>query len=107
MERFLCVAILSFSALLPLQAGVIGKNWVIHCRDKATVMEQYAAETLQKYIAKSTGMKLKISTKATSPAIKIAYDKTLQREEHLVKALPNGDLLISGGFPSGVIYGAF
>ena len=107
MKHLLCTVFLSVSALLPLQAGVIGKNWVIHCRDKATVMEQYAAETLQKYIAKSTRMKLKITSKGSSPAIRIAYDKKLKREEHLVKVLPNGDLLISGGYPSGVIYGAF
>ena len=85
----------------------LSKNYVIFCRDKATVMEQYAAEILQKYIAKSAGMKLKITSKVSSPAIRIAYDRNLKREEHLVKALPNGDLLISGGFPSGVIYGTF
>ena len=95
-----------FAGVSQLQAGVIGRNWVILCREKPTVMEQYAAETLQKYIAKATRMKLNITSKGSSPAIRIAYDKKLKREEHLVKALPNGDLLISGGFPSGVIYGA-
>ena len=109
MRSLLSLALLFLisAAACQLQAAVIGKNHVIHCREKATVMEEYAAETLQQYIERSTGMKLKITTKLSSPAIRIAYDSKLKREEHLVKALPNGDLLISGGFPSGVIYGAF
>lgn len=107
MKYLICTAFLLFSSLLPLRAVTIGENWVIHCRKDATVTEQYAAETLQKYIAVSTGMKLKITSELSSPAVRIACDDKLKPEEHLVKALPDGDLLVSGGNPSGVIYGAF
>ena len=84
---------------------VIGSEHTIFCGKNPTVMERYAAETLQKYIALSTGMKLRITDKAASPAIRISIDRNLKPEEHLVKADDSGDLLIRGGFPSGVIYG--
>ena len=103
----LCLCLLSAPAALFAGKITLNKNYVICCRENATVMEQYAAETLQKYIARSAGLKLKIVSKISSPAIKIALDSALKREEHLVKAFPNGDLLVSGGVPSGVIYGAF
>ena len=106
MKYFFAAAFFSLSLLLPLQSATIDKTWVIHCREKATAMEEYAAEMLQKYIERSAGLKLKITSEKRSPAIKVAFDPALKREEHLVKALKNGDLLVSGGFPGGVIYGA-
>ena len=98
--------LLTLSFVLPLQGGSIGQNWIIHCRPQASAMEEYAAEMLQKYIEKASGMKLPITSKYRFPAVKVAFDPNLNREEHLVKVLENGDLLVSGGFPGGVIYGA-
>lgn len=110
--KYLLVTVVAFAVIVPVAAVgkdllAIGKKHVILCREKATAMEEYAAETLQKYIARSTGMKLKITAKESSPAIRIAFDEKLKPEEHLVKVTPKGDLLISGGFPAGVYYGAF
>ena len=84
---------------------VIGSEHTIFCGENPTVMERYAAETLQKYIALSTGMKLRIADKVVSPSIQISINRNLKPEEHLVKANASGDLFIRGGFPSGVIYG--
>jgi len=88
-----------------VSAFEITNRWVIVVPGDASESEKFAASEIQDYIRKTTGMELK-TAKEGSPAIIMRPGK-FGPEEWLVKRETNGDLLITGGRPRGVLYGAY
>lgn len=88
-----------------VSAFEITNRWVIVVPGDASESEKFAASEIQDYIRKATGMELKIA-KEGSPAILVRPGK-FEPEEWLVKREKNGDILITGGRPRGVLYGAY
>ncbi len=88
-----------------VSAFEVTNRWVIVVPGDASEAEKYAASEIRDYIRKTTGMDLKITGEG-SPAIIVRPGK-FGPEEWLVKRETNGDLLITGGRPRGVLYGAY
>ncbi len=88
-----------------VSAFEITNRWVIVLPDDASEAEKFAASEIRDYIQKATGMNLKITGEG-SPAI-IVRPGRFESEEWLVQREKNGDLLVTGGRPRGVLYGAY
>lgn len=73
----------------------------------ATSAERYAAKELAEYLEKVTGQKFVITDREDhANGIKLTFDPGLQREEWRLEH-SNGNLVISGGRPRGVLYGVY
>ena len=83
----------------------ITNQWVIVSPNDASESEKFAASEIREYIQKTTGMNLKI-VQDGNPAI-VVRQGSFEPEEWLVKREKNGDLLVTGGHPRGVLYGAY
>ena len=81
-------------------------EWKIVCRKNADASEKYAASKIQEYLRKCANLKLPV-TDSGHPAIVLKPDSKLAPEEWHVAFEQNGDLVIRGGVPGGVLYGAF
>lgn len=113
------IKIFLLTALLSVSLSAFSKNWVIVIPQKADAETVYASEELQTYISHSLKKKIKVVAEnskvsgkkiflgdtafARKSGIKTA---DLQREESRIKAQKN-DIIITGGKPRGVLYGAY
>lgn len=89
-------------------AGSGAPERVIVLPDKPSPAERYAAEELSEYLTKVTGRKLAIvdRTAADRPAIRLIYDPALGPESWKFQCL-NGEPVIAGGRPRGILYGVY
>ena len=96
--------------LLPvlLYGFEIDSSWQIVCPSGAVPTERKAAEETAAYIKKVSGLDLKIvpAAAAGKPAVIIRKDPKMAEEAWDVRRIPEG-LLISGGVPNGILYGAY
>ena len=85
---------------------VLNSKYAIVIPQNASDSEKFAARQLQKYLNQTTGTKLEISTSG-SPAIFVRQDKKLTAERWKIFADSRGDLHITGGYPTGVLYAVY
>ena len=96
-----CVLTLCF--LLTASAVEVNGKWKIVLDAKSSLQEQVAASELQKYLEKVTGKKLPIVRRG-APALIVRGNPALYIEEWQIKHQKDGNILISGGMPRGVIF---
>lgn len=96
--------------LLPffLHGFEIDSNWQIVCPRAAVPTERKAAEETAAYIKKVSGLDLKIvpAAAAGKQAVIIRKDPKMAEEAWNVRRIAEG-VLISGGEPNGILYGAY
>ena len=75
----------------------------------ATEAEQTAAKELAHWLGRAGGGTFPVTSAAPArgPAIVLAHDPALAAEESRIRTTADGRILISGGRPRGVLYGAY
>ena len=107
MKKFLLVLTAAFTAAA-VQAAKIDSSWSIYMPEKYTPTEKKAADEVFFYVEKICKLKLKYTNSNAGKAkvITIKADPSMKIEEHKIEI--NGDkVLISGGLPQGVLFGAY
>ncbi len=85
-------------------------KYKISIPDDASASEEYAANELQTYIKKSSGVTMPVLKQSqvsnSTPVIQLKFDKDYKIEEWSIEF--NGDnLVIAGGRTRGVLYGVY
>ena len=108
MRAFFLCGLTCLAVCGPLRAGefVLSDKYVIAVPEKASASEKFAARQLQKYLALVTGRKLPVKN-GGSPAVFVRQDRTLAPEKWKIFADGKGDLHITGGRPTGVLYAVY
>lgn len=106
-KQIFAFALLLSAMMLP--AAVIDKNWVIECADNAAPTEKKAAQEIAFYIKKICGVELPVVANAKNKkrAVTVRADRKLSTDEWCVKSMAGGSVMVSGGLPNGVLYGAY
>ena len=95
-----------FCAVSAAAEFVLSNKYSIVTPEKASSSEKFAAQQLRKYLNKAAGLKLEIKTAGT-PAVFVRQDKKLAAEKWKIFADKKGNIHITGGYPTGVLYAVY
>jgi len=98
-----------FAVLLPLcgQVTVDGRYGVRLDIKNPIPAEVNAGKELQHYLSEIFGTPQAVFDRKDGKAVVLRHDTSLGREEFKIAADPSGNVVISGGRPRGVMYGAY
>ena len=85
---------------------VLSDKYTIVIPENASKFEKFSARQLQKYLKQSTGVMLEVKSSGT-PALFVRHDKTLPVEKWKIFADQNGNLHITGGYSTGVLFAVY